>query len=306
MTYWNLTVGQVDVFVEVAVFGGKVGYGTAYLGGGDVGIVRMGFGEDEAGLAAVGAEELGDERNFVGAFRGFENVVFGDLDGFAATVPAVGGIIGEPEGVVDALGDTVEGAVFVADAFVSGGLVAEVWEMVLLLLELLPTGGLGGGGDAGVVLGAEPSLIELGVDGGDLVAKIGETAEVAIIVAEGGGDGAEFLIVLGGGETEYVLCEAGEHEMVGGVPVDGSEVVAVATVDTLEEGAGSGVEQIGVMMNTFLLPIDADTEAGNLVGKVGELMALSEITLNGGIKKLTIGGLGGGARGRNGVPGCPY
>lgn len=75
-----------------------------------------------------------------------------------------------------------------------------------------------------------------------MVAEIRETAEATFIVAEGGGDGAEFLIVLGGGETEDVLGETGEHEVVGGVPVDGNEVVAIATVDTFEEGAGGGVE----------------------------------------------------------------
>lgn len=237
-----LTAGQVDVSVEVAVLRGKVGYGAAYLAVGDVGVVRMSLGEDKPGLAGVGAEELGDEGGFVGTFGSFLYVVFGDLDGFATAVPAVGWIVGAPKGVVDALGDAVEGAVLVADAFVSGGLVAEVREEVLLLLELLPAGGLGGGGDAGVVLGLQPCLIELGVDGGDLVAEIGEAAEVAFIVAEGGGDGAEFLIVLGGGETEDVPGETGEHEVVGGVPVGGDEVVAIATVDTFEEGAGGGVE----------------------------------------------------------------
>ena len=131
MAYRNLTAGQVDVSVEVAVLRGKVGYGAAYLAVGDVGVVRMSFGEDKPGLAGVGAEELWDEGGFVGTFGGFLYVVFGDLDGFATAVPAVGWIIGAPERVVDALGDTVEGAVLVADAFVSGGLVAEVWEEVL-------------------------------------------------------------------------------------------------------------------------------------------------------------------------------
>lgn len=125
MAYRNLTAGQVDVSVEVAVLRGKVGYGAAYLAVGDVGVVRMSFGEDKPGLAGVGAEELWDEGGFVGTFGGFLYVVFGDLDGFATAVPAVGWIIGAPERVVDALGDTVEGAVLVADAFVSGGLVAE-------------------------------------------------------------------------------------------------------------------------------------------------------------------------------------
>ncbi len=288
MAYRNLTVGQVDVSVEVAVLRGKVGYGAAYLAVGDVGVVRMSLGEDKPGLAGVGAEELGDEGGFVGTFGGFLYVVFGDLDGFATAVPAVGWIVGAPKGVVDALGDAIEGAVLVADAFVSGGLVAEVREEVLLLLELLPAGGLGGGGDAGVVLGLQPCLIELGVDGGDLVAEIGEAAETAFIVAEGGGDGAEFLIVLGGGETKDVPGETGEHEVVGGVPVDGDEVVAIATVDTFEEGAGGGVEQIGVTVDAFLLLVDADAETGDFVGKVGKLMALGEIALNRGIKQLTI------------------
>jgi len=242
MAYRNLTAGQVDVSVEVAVLRGKVGYGAAYLAVGDVGVVRMSFGEDKPGLAGVGAEELWDEGGFVGTFGGFLYVVFGDLDGFATAVPAVGWIIGAPERVVDALGDTVEGAVLVADVFVSGGLVAEVWEEVLLLLELLPAGGLGGGGDAGVVLGLQPCLIELGVDGGDLVAEIRETAEVAFFVAEGRGDGAKFLIVLGSRETEDVLCETGEHEVIGSVPVDGCEVVAIAAIDAFEKGAGGGVE----------------------------------------------------------------
>lgn len=38
---------------------------------------------------------------------------------------------------------------------------------------------------------------------------------MAFFVAEGGGDGAKFLIVLGSGEAEDVLREAGEHEVIG-------------------------------------------------------------------------------------------
>lgn len=178
----------------------------------------------------------------IGAVRGFLYFVFGDLDSFASAVPAVGWIVGAPERGVDALGNTIESAMLIAHVLISGGLVAEVREKVLLILELLPAGGLGSGGYAGVVLGLQPCLIELGVDGGDLVAEIRETAEVAFFVAEGRGDGAKFLIVLGSGETEDVLCETGEHEVIGGVPVDGCEVVAIAAIDAFEKGAGGGVE----------------------------------------------------------------
>lgn len=284
MAYRNLTAGQVDVSVEVAVLRGKVGYGAAYLAAWDIGVVRMSFGEDKPGLAGVGAEEFGDEGGVIGAVRGFLYFVFGDLDSFASAVPAVGWIVGAPERVVDALGNTIESAMLIAHVLISGGLVAEVREKVLLILELLPAGGLGGGGYAGVVFGLEPCAVELGIDGGDLVAEIGKATEVAFFVAEGGGDGAKFLIVLGSGEAENVLREAGEHEVIGGVPVDGNEVIAITTVDTFEKGAGGGIEQVGVVMDATALLVDADAETGYFVGKVREFVSLCDRTGRNGIK----------------------
>ncbi len=301
LTDGDLAAGDVEVTVEVGVLGWQVGDGFAYFAGGDFVVIWVALGEDKTGLAAVGAEELGDDGAGVGAFGGFLYVVVGDLDGFATAVPAVGWIVGAPEGVVDAFGDAVEGLVLIADGFVAGGLVAEVWEESFLFLELLPAGGLGGGGDGGVVFGLEPGAVELGVDEGNLVAEIGEGAEVAFVVAEGGGDGAELLIVLGGGEAEDVLGETGEHEVVGGVPVDGNEIVAVTGVDALKEGAGGGMEEFGVVMRAFALAVDAGAEGGDFVGEIGKLVALGKVALDGRIKRLW-----GGARGRGDVPGCPY
>lgn len=220
----------------------------------------------------------------IGTVRGFLYFVFGDLDGFASAVPTVEWIVGAPERVVDALGNTIESAMLIAHVLISGGLVAEAREKVLLILELLPAGGLGGGGYAGVVFGLEPCAVELGIDGGDLIAEIGEATEVAFFVAEGGGDGAKFLIVLGSGEAEDVLREAGEHEVIGGVPVDGNEVIAITTVDAFEKGAGGGVEQVGVVMDATALLVDADAETGYFVSKVREFVSLCDRTGRNGIK----------------------
>lgn len=153
-----LVNGDTPVFglyaeVEVGVLGWQVGYGFAYLAGGHSGVVRVSLREDKPGLAAVGAEELGNGGEAVGAFGGLLDVVVGDLDGFAAAVPAVGRIVGAPKGIVDAFGDTVESLVIVADGFVAGGLVTEEGKESFLRLELLPAGGLGGGGNGGVVFG---------------------------------------------------------------------------------------------------------------------------------------------------------
>lgn len=100
---------------------------------------------------------------------------------------------------------------------------------------------------------------------------------MAFVVAEGIGDGAQLLVVLGSGEAEDVPGETGEHEVVGGVPVDGSEVGAVAAVHAFEEGAGGGMEELGVVMGTFALPVDTDTEGGDFIGEIGKLVLTGEV-----------------------------
>ena len=81
----------------------------------------------------------------IGTVRGFLYFVFGDLDGFASAVPTVGWIVGAPERVVDALGNTIESAMLIAHVLISGGLVAavamqvsySVWSHVRLNLVLM-------------------------------------------------------------------------------------------------------------------------------------------------------------------------
>lgn len=104
------------------------------------------------------------------------------MDGFATTVPAVGWVVGAPKWVVYSFGDTIQKAVFVADAVVSGCLVTEVWEKGLLRLEFLPPGGLCGGGYTGVIFGLQPCDVEFVVDSGYLFLEVLKGTQATIFI----------------------------------------------------------------------------------------------------------------------------
>lgn len=186
----DITACGLYVGINISVFRGQVCDGFSYLRVRNACVIRVPFREYKSGFSAICTEYGVDGQVVVRSTRRFFYIIVGNLDGFATTVPAIGRIVGAPEWVVNAFGDAIQKAVIVAYAVVSGSLIAEVWKEGLLCLELLPSGGLGGGGYAGIVFGLQPCDVEFVVDGGYLLFEFFKGAQAAIFITQGIGNGA--------------------------------------------------------------------------------------------------------------------
>ena len=197
-------------------------------------------GEGFAGDAGVEAEESFGValEGFAGAGHGlvvwsFGVFILAYLNGCAPAVPAVGRIVGGPEGVGGRECDSGEGRMLGAHMVVAGGAVLEVIA-VAVAGDLLPFGGHGGGGVSKVVLGAQVVLIVGFVDRLNVIQKAFEGLSNAILIEQGGEGLIELVESLDAGEDVVGLLKSGAH--------------GVAHPDLTE----SAVEDVGVSRNEVL------------------------------------------------------
>lgn len=206
--------------------------------------VRMFIREDSFLLAGVESEDL-----LFGCgcavFAFLDGIVrvggwvfsFADADGGASAVPSVGRKVFVPEWVCHREGDTVEFAVFLPHAVVTGCAVLEV-VAVGGPFPLFPFHGHLGGCCGEVVFRLEVVAVIGVVDGFHILVELLEGLEAAVIRLEHTRGLFEFVVCFEAGEVEYVLAECG-GEVVWDFLLYGQ------TVEFFGQHAAGGVDEFG-------------------------------------------------------------